>query len=159
MVLILNIFIISTIIHMLVSCSSEVKPNTGKDIAEIEKDATKPKTDYEKDSIKQKTDTKKNVTKPKTDLEEDGINGIVKEIIIYYSKITSGELTKDGIRRFMIYNKDGYITEEANYNSDGSLENKYTYTYDSYNNRIEECHFFGEREVPDEGSIIKYIYW
>ncbi len=66
-----------------------------------------------------------------------------------------GEIVKDKItfRTFYRFNQKGDVIEWAWYNSDGSLDWKYTYKYDSQGNQIEEA------EYKSDGSLNgKYTY-
>ena len=83
---------------------------------------------------------------------EGSLYGDVESIAITYYALTEkfGELVKDEIYGKKVYkfNPKGDVTEAARYNSDGSLDNKYLYKYDSQGNCIEEVEYEGDIMKP-----------
>lgn len=88
----------------------------------------------------------------KNDLTEENLKGKVKSIkentyeaVEKFGQIEKGDaLYDDDAFPFTIYNEKGNKIEENHYDSDGSLDKKYTYKYDKNNNLIEENHYYSD---------------
>ena len=78
----------------------------------------------------------------KNDLTEENLKGKVKSIKgnTYEAIDKFGQIEKGDVldAYFNIYNEKGNKIEDNSYDSDGSLEYKYTYKYDKKENKIEE---------------------
>lgn len=93
----------------------------------------------------------------KNDLKKLNLNGNVKSIR-EFSSITIenfGDIQKDKAKLsyYNIYSNNGNKIEDNRYNSDGSLNKKFTYKYDSTGNRIEQNQF-----TSDDSLIRKITY-
>ena len=93
----------------------------------------------------------------KNDLKEANLLGNVKSVrqtsfkaLEKFGKLTKGDRygygDGDG---YVLYNDEGNIIEQNEYNSDGSLSFKHTYTYDNKGNMIEQNRY------NSDGSLSK----
>ena len=75
--------------------------------------------------------------------EDTPLYGNVESVTVteYDREDRFGEVVRGGIHGCQKYyfNTEGDVVEEAHYNSDGSLREKYTYQYDSRGNKIEQA--------------------
>ena len=103
-----------------------------------------------------------NQSEKTNDLTEENLKGKVKSITenTYEAVEKFGQIEKDITisSYFHIYNEKGNKIEENDYDSDGRLDEKYTYKYeyDKNNNWTQQVQYFNNRPIQITERIIEY---
>lgn len=90
----------------------------------------------------------------KKDIKKYKIKSVTETITPY----TNGQESSSYKNSYTTYTKDGKITNDTHFFSDGSVKRKETFTYDKNGNKTEETKYDAETKVAKEGVNKKITY-